>query len=294
MNEQLKKWDLTQVEDEFNLIKGNNEFVVMDIETTGFSPEKGSEIIQIAAARVVNLEIVETMATFVKPLQEIPTLITDLTGITNEDVENAIDSVSALQLLSDFIGDGVVVCHNAQFDWLTFLKPLMEQASISADQKYVCTFRTFQKAIRGLGKGAYTNETMSSIFGYTLTGAHQADADVEATAHSLMGLKKWFEDVDMDEVKEEKEKRELAKPDTPVEIKSVNFWEKEFSSSGKMKRQYIRLEGEGGKGTVFYDLIQKGWRNKDFPTELNFRSVERDVLGFLGLSSVQELAEYQG
>ena len=79
-----------------------------------------------------------------------------------------------------------------------------------------------------------------SLFGFKLEGAHRADADVEATAHSLMGLKSWFDGVDLKALIKKKEEEELAKEDTPVQVESVNFWEKVFGPSKQMKRHYCK------------------------------------------------------
>lgn len=139
-----------------------------------------------------------------------------------------------------FLGDAVVLCHNASFDWITWLKPLMEQAMITFDNQYVCTYKTFQRSLPGLGKGAYTNEAMAALFDFKLEGVQPADADVEATAHSLMGLKSWFDGVDLKALIKKKEEEELAKEDTLVQVESVNFWEKVFGPSKQMKRHYCK------------------------------------------------------
>lgn len=298
MNKVLKQWDLTSIQEEVKIIQNNDEFVVLDIETVGFKPiVSGDEckkgIIEIAAVKLKNGMIIDKFHSFVNPDQKIPKKITELTGITDEDVKYAPKTNTALWAFSVFVEDAVLVAHNAQFDIETWLKPLMDERFIKFNNEYVCTFRTFQQSIPGLGKGAYTNERMASLFGFKLEGAHRADADVEATAHTLVGLKNWFDGVNMEALIKQKEERELAKADTPVTVKSVNFWERVFGPSKRLKRQYIRVENEKGKGTVFYDLIKKVWRNKDFPAELNFRSVERDTLAFLGLRDVQELEDYR-
>lgn len=307
MNEILNKWDLTKIQKEVSIIQKNNKFTVLDIETTGFDPKEGAEIIQFAATKVEENTITDRLAFFVKPEKPVPRKITELTGITNEDVKKGVQASTAMWLIKTFIEDTVVVCHNARFDWFTFIKPMFETNLITVDNEVVCTYRTFQRAIPGLGKGAYTNERMASLFGYFLTDAHRADADVEATAHSLMGLKRWFDQVDLEEIireKKEKDSQERKKKakaketfeevqeDTPVNIKEVNFWEKRFGRK-HLKRQYIQIENVQGSGTVFYDLINKKWGNKDFPSKLNFNSVERDTLKHLGLSNIQELENYR-
>ena len=62
-------------------------FIVCDTETTGMSPVS-SRLTEIALLKIYNFEIVETYKTLINPQQYIPAFITNLTGITNEDVMN--------------------------------------------------------------------------------------------------------------------------------------------------------------------------------------------------------------
>lgn len=94
------------------------ELVIFDLETTGFSP-RSHEIIQIAALRMRHGELVagERFATFVRPRSEIPSFISDLTGITSADMRDALDPAPALQAFSRFVGDATLVAHNGwRFD----------------------------------------------------------------------------------------------------------------------------------------------------------------------------------
>jgi|GEM_PF-407302 len=94
------------------------ELVIFDLETTGFSP-RTHEIIQIAAVRIRHGELVagERFATFVRPQTEIPSFISDLTGITSTDVRDAPEPAPALLAFSRFVGDATLVAHNGwRFD----------------------------------------------------------------------------------------------------------------------------------------------------------------------------------
>jgi len=96
------------------------EYVVLDFETTGFSP-RTDEIIEIGAVKYRNGEEIDRYGTLVKPEKEIPFEVTKLTGITPEMVREAPAGQQALAALRDFIGDAVLVAHNASFD-VGFLK----------------------------------------------------------------------------------------------------------------------------------------------------------------------------
>ena len=82
------------------MLSAIDEYIVLDLETTGFSPSN-CEIIEMAAIKVRNNEIVDTFQSFVKPKNVIPEYITGLTGISQSMVENAI-SAADLSLIDKY------------------------------------------------------------------------------------------------------------------------------------------------------------------------------------------------
>ena len=93
----------------------DDTYIVFDIETTGFYAIK-DKIIEIGAVKVKDGAIVEKFSTFVNPKRPIPFEITQLTSITDEMVLDAPDIESVLPEFLEFVGDGVLVAHNAGFD----------------------------------------------------------------------------------------------------------------------------------------------------------------------------------
>ena len=92
------------------------DYVVLDLETTGLSPAS-DEIIDIAAVRYISGAKVSEFSTLVKPSIPIPQEITDITGITDDMVADAPDIDEALDGLSMFLNpDDLVVGHNVGFD----------------------------------------------------------------------------------------------------------------------------------------------------------------------------------
>ena len=92
------------------------DYVVLDLETTGLSPAN-DEIIDIAAVRYISGAKVSEFSTLVKPSVPIPQEITDITGITDDMVADAPDIDEALDGLSMFLNpDDLVVGHNVGFD----------------------------------------------------------------------------------------------------------------------------------------------------------------------------------
>src|SRR5690554_1990693 len=90
-------------------------YVVYDLETTGLSSIY-NEIIEIAGVKIENGLIVDEFNAYVRPEQEITEFITSLTSITNDDVRGA-DSIDiVMPKFKEFIGDSILVAHNATFD----------------------------------------------------------------------------------------------------------------------------------------------------------------------------------
>jgi DNA polymerase-3 subunit epsilon len=90
-------------------------FCVIDFETTGSSPDQ-DRITEIGAAKYRGGECIGTFQTLVNPGCAIPPFITILTGITESMVFPAPRIESLLGTLTHFIGDAVIVAHNARFD----------------------------------------------------------------------------------------------------------------------------------------------------------------------------------
>lgn len=93
-----------------------SEFVVLDIETTGLSRQH-HKITEIAALKVKEGSIVKEFDTLVNPQVKIPSFITQLTGITDSMVKDADPIEKVLPRFTRFMGDNVLVAHNATFDY---------------------------------------------------------------------------------------------------------------------------------------------------------------------------------
>ncbi|TVY04131.1 exonuclease domain-containing protein [Cohnella terricola] len=101
------------------------EAVVFDLETTGFYPYNGDEILSIGAVIVRGREFAEEAPFYrlVNPNRRIPAHITELTGITNEMAENAPDLMQTLHDFMNYIGKRVLVAHGSGHD-----KPFLNAA----------------------------------------------------------------------------------------------------------------------------------------------------------------------
>ena len=162
--------------------KGQNlqdDFVVFDIETTGFSPIK-NRIIEIGAVKVSGGKICDRFSSFVNPHTAIPFEIERLTGINDEMVANAEDIETVLPKFLDFCKDCVLVAHNASFD-MSFIKENMKRQSLEREITYVDTVAVSRALLTDLGK--HTLDSISKRLGISLENHHRAVDDAEATAH---------------------------------------------------------------------------------------------------------------
>lgn len=167
-----------------------DEFVVVDLETTGLSPYKGHEIIEIGVTEIKNNKIALNYSRLIKPNSIIPTAITDITNITNEMVESELKIDEVLPKFRDYIGDRVLIAHNAKFD-LSFLNFYLQKYDLTPIDNYVCTLEML-KILKS--RKIYTGNnnklaTACEFYDIDLENAHRADADTLATAKLFLKIR---------------------------------------------------------------------------------------------------------
>ncbi|WP_127580686.1 PolC-type DNA polymerase III [Paenibacillus koleovorans] len=90
-------------------------YVVFDIETTGLSVIS-NKIIELAGVKMQDGKVIDKFETFIDPHEKIPYHITQLTHITDDMVAGQPELEDMLPKFVDFVGDAVLVAHNARFD----------------------------------------------------------------------------------------------------------------------------------------------------------------------------------
>ncbi|MGG3504716.1 3'-5' exonuclease [Paenibacillus lautus] len=151
-----------------------NNLTVFDFETTGLDPVN-DRVIEMAAVRVVDGEIVTGFHSLIKTDIELTPKITEITGIYPEMLQGAMEEDLAFRILRNIMGDSLLVAHNAAFDLQflhyalqrlagkTFTNPFIDTLTISRDR------RTYPHKLTD----------MCSRYGIELEGAHRALNDVE-------------------------------------------------------------------------------------------------------------------
>ncbi len=115
----------------------SDEFIVFDLETTGLSHQT-CKITEIGAVRVKDGEILETYNTFVNPECPIPEEVSKLTSITDEMVADARTIREVLPEFMNFIGDRLLIAHNADFD-TGFIRAAANDQGIPFENPYMDT-----------------------------------------------------------------------------------------------------------------------------------------------------------
>lgn len=166
------------------------DFVVFDLETTGFSAVN-DKIIEIGAVRVSGGKICDRYSTFVNPEIPIPERITDLTTITNEMVKDAPQIETVLPEFLDFIGDNVLVAHNAGFDH-GFIKAKANELGIETDFTVVDTVGLARVLFPELAK--FKLDNIAKRLKISLENHHRAVDDAGATAEIFEKFVQMFEE----------------------------------------------------------------------------------------------------
>ncbi len=163
------------------------EFAVVDVETTGWTPDE-ARITEIGAVRVRAGLMIEEFTTLVNPGTPVPQTIEDLTGITSQMVADAPSAAIVLPSLLRFVSGCVLTAHNAPFD-LGFLIAACGDCGLAWPDFPV--FDTVPVARQVLDAEEVPDcklGTLAAFFGTPTPPCHRALADARATASVLASL----------------------------------------------------------------------------------------------------------
>lgn len=117
----------------------DRSLVFVDVETNGLSPIRG-RVIEIAAIRIENQQITAFFNQLIDPESNIPPFISQLTGITEDDLRSAPTFSAIADELFEIIDGAIFIAHNARFDY-SFLKQEFKRVGRQFNPKMLCTVR---------------------------------------------------------------------------------------------------------------------------------------------------------
>lgn len=159
----------------------DQEYIVVDIETTG-SWSNGDRVTEIGAVKIRNHEIVGEWTSLINPQRSIPAAITRLTGITHDMVRDAPLFAEIADSFMQFMGDGIFVAHNVNFDY-GFLSGEYERLERRFRFPKLCTCATMRRQFPG--HKSYSLANLCDVYDIELKGHHRALCDARAAAHLL-------------------------------------------------------------------------------------------------------------
>lgn len=165
-----------------------DEYVVVDIETTGLSPEY-DEIIEIGAIRVKDGVVIDEFQSLVKPQCRINEFTEKLTSITNEMLENSPELNFVLPSLKNFIADSCIIGYNVNFDLNFLYDSFFKELGFELKNNYVDVLRIARLIVN---KDEIQNRKLKDIaeyFNLEVDGIHRASKDCILTLQIFIKLR---------------------------------------------------------------------------------------------------------
>jgi DNA polymerase-3 subunit alpha (Gram-positive type) len=162
-------------------------YVVFDIETTGLSVIT-NKIIELAGVKMREGKVIDKFETFINPHEKIPYHISQLTHITDDMVAGAPELEDMLPKFIEFVGDAVLVAHNARFD-MGFIQEACKRQGLSPLPNPVLDTLELARLQYPALKNHRLN-TLAEKFKVALDNHHRAVDDSAALGHVLFHMLK--------------------------------------------------------------------------------------------------------
>lgn len=163
-----------------------DSYVIFDTETTGLD-DTIDKIIEIGALKYENNVLVDEFSVLINPKIYLPQVITNITGITNEMLENEKTVEEVMPRFLDFIGDLPLICHNTPFD-IGFINQALKYLNLPSLKNE--TLDTIVIAKKYIPKAYnYKLETLKRYFHLDF-GSHRSIEDCKTTNYIYQECKK--------------------------------------------------------------------------------------------------------
>ncbi len=152
-------------------------YCVLDLETTGLS-FRTEKITEVGIMKVKDGQVIDEFSCFVNPEKPIPQRVVEVTNITDDMVKDAETIEEVFPKIKEFVGDSVLVAHNADFD-IGFLKHNAKELGYTLDNTYIDTLRLAKDLFPDYKK--YKLGIIAENLGIKVEVAHRALDDVDTT-----------------------------------------------------------------------------------------------------------------
>jgi len=181
LDEEKSRIDQVLVSNSINTIPISEfEVVVLDLETSGFSP-KVERVIEASAVILRGEDVISTFSSLCNPDRAVGQKVTELTGISNEMLQGADTNGTVMLGLHEFIGNRPIICHNASFD-KRFLEMEMKKIGKSISNEFLCTLLLARRLV--VSEEGHSLQALKEIVGFAGGCSHKdhrALADVQVT-----------------------------------------------------------------------------------------------------------------
>ena len=160
--------------------------IVIDFETTGLSARGGDRAIEVGAVALVNGKVADRFQSLLNPGFRVSAFIENYTGISNAMLADAPGGRQVMPRLRDFIGDAVLVAHNASFDQ-GFLQAEYQRLGLHDSHPFICSMRVARRLYPDA-----PNHRLGTLVEYARVPVcgqfHRALADAEMTARLWLAM----------------------------------------------------------------------------------------------------------
>ena len=161
----------------------DEEFVVFDIETLGLNSHT-NEIIEIGAVKIKGGRVTDRYSQLINPGRPIPYHISEITSITDDQVADKPKIDQVIGEFVKFVGDAVLVAHNAPFDMGFIKRDVKKYLNIDYKCSVIDTLQMARDLFPDLKRFGLGD--LNKALGLSLEKHHRAVDDSQATANMFI------------------------------------------------------------------------------------------------------------
>ena len=272
------------------------DIIFYDCETTGLNPvgsagKPQAHVIELSAKKFMYLPFVgflpsEERLWYIRPVESLDPKIVELTGITDEFLEDQPSEIEVFPEIQNFFGNAIVCGYNnRKFDDIFLREMYSRYGATFAPMMSLDAYKLAQEMIDPTEVTDYKLQTIATYCGVPQDLYHDAAYDVDATVHVAERLMKRMEET----YKTTGNMIPSYHGGIKVKVSGVSRYER-----GKMKRIYVNTTTPDVTFYMDASTLQWNCKQKDIDTDrFNMPDVISQALRFAHASSEKELAQYQ-